>query len=168
MGIVEEFLGLNYRQVTTGHYKLLLMLYQGTEPHFMCCHRGNRGSEKVIVFGIQPFLCRNHTNSQSKDKSFIYGHSTAYQRIESWCSQLFKSMTSSWIPFFKDMVANGLFDINLNFHLQCLHFCFFGVLRHKLTRLNLFGIVIAFVILEIQLAKAVIQMCFISHLKVQE
>ena len=91
-------------------------------PHVV---RGNHGTENVIVCGIQQFLRRNHTDSQSKDKSFIYGHSTANQCIESWWSQLFKSMTSWWITFFKDMVINGLFDISLNFHLQCLRFCFF-------------------------------------------
>ena len=30
------------------------------------------------------------------------------------------------------MVVNGLFDISLNLHLQCLRFCFFGVLQHEL------------------------------------
>ena len=87
--------------------------------------RGDRGTENLIVCGIQRFFRRNHTDSQSKEKSFIYGHSTANQRIESWWSQLFKSMTSWWITFFKDMVLNGLFDISLNLHLQCLRFCFF-------------------------------------------
>ena len=92
-------------------------------PRFV---RGDRGTENV----------RNHTDSQSKDRSFIYGHSTANQRIESWWSQLFKSMTSWWITFFKDMVVNGLFDIFLNLHLQCLRFCFFGVLQHELDEIK--------------------------------
>ena len=97
---------------------------------------GDRGTEKVIACGIQRLFRRNHTDSQSKDKSFIYGHSTANQRIESWWSQLFKSMTSWWITFFKDMVVNGLFDISLNLHLQCLRFCFFGVLQHELDEIK--------------------------------
>ena len=110
--------------------------------YYLCCIkvlnliprvvRGDRGTENVIVYRIQSFFRRNHTDSQSKDKSFIYGHSTANQRIESWWSQLFKSMTSLWITFFKDMVANGLFDISLNLRLQCLRFCFFGVSQHEL------------------------------------
>ena len=114
--------------------------------YYLCCIkklnliprvvRGDRGTENVIVCGIQRFLRRNHTYSQSKDKSFIYGHSTANQRIESWWSQLFKSMTSWWITFFKDMVVNGLFDISLNLHLQCLRFCFFGVLQHELDEIK--------------------------------
>ena len=77
-------------------------------------------------------LCRNHTDSQSKEKSFLYGRSTANQRIESWWSQLFKSMTTRWIIFFKAMVANGLFHISLNLHLQCLHNVSIGVLQHEL------------------------------------
>ena len=86
--------------------------------------RGDRGTENVIVSAVQRFFPRNHTNSQSKDRSFLYGHPTANQRIESWWSQLFKSMTFWWITFFKDMVVNGLFDINLNLHLLCLFFIF--------------------------------------------
>ena len=38
----------------------------------------------------------------------------------------------------------------------------------SLTRLNLFGTVIAFVISEIETAKVVVQIYFISHPKVQE
>ena len=61
--------------------------------YYLCClkelnHiprvvRGVCGTENVIVCGIQRFFCRNHTNSQSKDRTFVYGHSTANQRIES-------------------------------------------------------------------------------------
>ena len=79
--------------------------------------RGDRGTGNVIVCGIQRFFRRNHTDSQSKDRSFICGHSTANQHIESWWSPLFKSRTSWWITFFVDMVVNGLFDISLNLHL---------------------------------------------------
>ena len=135
-------------------------------PHVV---RGDNGTENVTVCGIQRFLRRNHTDSQSNDKSFIYGHSAANQRIESWWSQLFKSMTSWWITFFKGMVVNGLFDISLNLHLQCLRFWFFLVHYPMcLTRSNLFGIVIAFVILKIKIGQVVDQMYFISHPKVQE
>ena len=46
-------------------------------------------------------------------------------------------------------------------------FLFFVVYYNmSLTRLNLFGIVIAVVILEIQTAQVVVQMYFISHPKV--
>ena len=48
-------------------------------------------------------------------------------------------------------------------------FLFFLVYYNmSLTRLNLFGIVIAFIILEIQTAQVVVQMYLISSPKVQE
>ena len=34
------------------------------------------------------------------------------------------------------MVVNGQFDISLNLHLQCLRFCFFGVLQHELDEIK--------------------------------
>ena len=53
------------------------------ENYYLCCIkelkpiprvvRGDRGTENVIVCGIQRFFRRNHTKSQSKEKSFIYG-----------------------------------------------------------------------------------------------
>ena len=114
--------------------------------YYLCCIkklnliprvvRGDRGTENVIVCRIQRFLRRNHTDSQGKDKIFIYGHSAANQRIESWWSQLFKSMTSWWITSFKDMVVKGLFDISLNLYLQCLCFWFFGVLQYELDEIK--------------------------------
>ena len=97
--------------------------------------RGHRGIENVIVCGIQRFLRRNQTDSQSKDNSFIHGLSTANQPIESCWSQLFKSVTSWSINFFKDMVINGLFDISWSLHLQCLR-GFFGVLQHELGEIK--------------------------------
>ena len=62
--------------------------------YYLCCIkelnliprvvRGDRGTENVTVCKIQRFFGRNHTESKSKDRSFINGHSTANQRIESW------------------------------------------------------------------------------------
>ena len=37
---------------------------------------------------------------------------------------------------FKDTIVNGLFDINLNMHLQCLLFPCFGVLQHELHQMK--------------------------------
>ena len=34
------------------------------------------------------------------------------------------------------MVVYGLFDISLNLHLQCLRFCFFGVLQHEFDEIK--------------------------------
>ena len=62
--------------------------------------------------------------------------------IEScWC-QLFKSITSWSITFFKGMFVDGLVDISLNLDLQCLRFWgvfFLLYLSTSFTRLNLFS-----------------------------
>ena len=130
--------------------------------------RGDHGTKNVIVWGIQEFFCRHHTNSQSKDRSFIYGPSTANQHIESWWSQSFKSMALWWITFFKVMFVNGLFDISINLHLQYLHFCFFGVLQHELDKTKSLLNSHHIHHMRIQTAQVVIQMYFISHPKVYE
>ena len=83
MDIVEEIFGLNYcRAIAT--LKLLHIKEMNLIPRVI---RGDGETENVIVCGIQRFFRRNHTDSQSKDRSFMYGHSTANQRIESWWSQ---------------------------------------------------------------------------------
>ena len=130
MDLVKEFFGLIYHQAITALKLLQTITYAVIKELNLIPRvaRGGLGTENVVVRGIQRFFRRNHTNSRSREKSFSYGHSTANQRIQSWWSQLFKSMTSWWITFFKDMVVNGLFDISLNLHLQCLRFCFFGVI----------------------------------------
>ena len=46
--------------------------------------RSDRGSENVILGGIQRFFRRLHTDWQSGVNSFRYGTSTSNQRIESW------------------------------------------------------------------------------------
>ena len=59
--------------------------------YYLCCIKelkliprvviGVRGTENVIVRGIQRFFHRNHTDSQSKERSFVYGHSKPTYKI---------------------------------------------------------------------------------------
>ena len=63
------------------NYYLCCMKKLNLIPHVV---RGDHGTENVNASVIQRFLRRKHTDSQSKYKIFIYGHSTANQRIESW------------------------------------------------------------------------------------
>lgn len=57
------------------------------------CIRADRGSENVMVCGMQRFLRRDGIDSVAGDKSFLYGTSTSNQRIEAWWSILKKSRT---------------------------------------------------------------------------
>lgn len=46
--------------------------------------RADRGTEQVSVEEMQMFLRRNHPDSFAGERSFLYGRSTANQRIEGW------------------------------------------------------------------------------------
>ena len=50
--------------------------------------RGDRETENVNVAAIQRFYRRDSEDEFSGEKSFIYGRSTANQRIEAWWGRL--------------------------------------------------------------------------------
>ena len=96
------------------------------------CIRGDRGTENGIVCGIQRFFRRYHGDSSAGKYSFLYGSSTSNQRIESWWSILKRSRTVWWIHFFKDMVDAGILDLSLKYHIDCLRYCFLGIIQSEL------------------------------------
>ena len=80
MGWLYALLSMNNPKVIGGYYldcvKELKLI-----PRVI---RAARGTKNVIICGIHwYFFQRNDTDNQSKDKSFINGHSTANQGIES-------------------------------------------------------------------------------------
>ena len=94
--------------------------------------RADRGSENVNIGGIQRFFRRNQTDRQSGNNSFRFGTSTSNQRIESWWSQLRKSRMNWWINYFKDMRDSYLFDGSILYHVECLRFCYIGLIQTEL------------------------------------
>ena len=68
------------------------------------------------------------------DKSFLYGKSVTNQRIEAWWSFLRKSNTDWWMRFFKDLSDLGHFDNSNIIHVECLRFCFMGLIREELYK----------------------------------
>ena len=80
--------------------------------------RADRGSENIILGGMQRFFRRNHVDSLAGWNSFRYGTSTSNQRIESWWSQCRRSRMNWWINYFKDLRDRGIFDVSLNYQLQ--------------------------------------------------
>ena len=97
--------------------------------------RGYRGTENVYVAGLQRFFRRNCTDSMAGDKSFLYGRSVSNQRIEAWWSFLRKSDTGWWIRFFKDLNDTGHLDNSNQIQLDCIKFCFTGLIQEELTRI---------------------------------
>lgn len=112
-----------------GSYFMDFVRINGTIPDIV---RTDRGSENITIAGIQRFFRRNHNDSRSGEKSFIYGRSTSNQRIEAWWSCFRRNRTNWWIDFFKQMVEEGQINLDLHYHLECLRFCFIGILQSEL------------------------------------
>ena len=95
------------------------------------CVRVDRGSENIIVGGIQNFF-RGESN-QVNEICFRYGPSTQNQRIESWWSMFRRNRCNWWINFFKDFCYESeLLDLSIPFHVQLLRFCFIPILQLEL------------------------------------
>ena len=95
--------------------------------------RSDRGTENVVLAGIQQYFRHNDADQFAGRNSFRYGTSTANQRIEAWWSQLRRHRANWWINFFKDMTALGIFDASNEIHLQCIRFCFLPILQRELN-----------------------------------
>ncbi|KAF3847207.1 hypothetical protein F7725_020235 [Dissostichus mawsoni] len=93
--------------------------------------RDNRGTKNGHVREMQLFLHRNQTDHHAGEGSFIYGCSTANQRIESWWGVLHKQSVQFWMDTFKTLKDDGYFtgdflDKNL------VQFCFLNLLQEEL------------------------------------
>lgn len=96
------------------------------------CIRCDRGTENIVVGGIQRYFRRNNLDRHSGHLSFRYGPSTRNQRIEAWWSIFRKNRANWWINFFKDLCENTPFDPSINFHVECLRYCFMGLIQSEL------------------------------------
>ncbi|KAI9522092.1 hypothetical protein NQZ68_039741 [Dissostichus eleginoides] len=90
--------------------------------------RADRGTKNGHVREMQLFLRRNQTDHHAGEGSFIYGCSTANQRIESWWGVLRKQSVQFWMDTFKILKDDGYFtgdflDKNL------VQFCFLNLLQ---------------------------------------
>lgn len=70
----------------------------------------------------------------AEKKSFMYGRSTANQRIEGWWSMLRKHCSDWWIKYFKDLRDRRLFNDDDIIHRECLKFCFMDLLQNELHK----------------------------------
>lgn len=90
------------------------------------CIRVDRGSENVVLGGMQTFFHGDET-------CFRYGPSTQNQRIESWWSTFRRNRCNWWISFFKDFCfESDLLDLSIAFHVELLRFCFIPLIQTEL------------------------------------
>ena len=90
--------------------------------------RGDRGTENCFVQTMQTLLRRNHADSLAGDKSFIYGQSTANQRIESWWPVLRKHCTQYWMNTFTKLKDEGQFSGD-SLDKNLIAFCFLKLVQ---------------------------------------
>ncbi|XP_068738529.1 uncharacterized protein, partial [Montipora capricornis] len=61
--------------------------------------RADCGTENVVVAGLQRFFRSEATDDFAGEKSFLYGTSSANQRIEAWWSFLRKANSNWWMNY---------------------------------------------------------------------
>ena len=94
--------------------------------------RSDCGTENVYIAAIQRYLRRNGHDGMAGVKSFLYGKSTANQRIEAWWSILRRTNSNWWINFFKDMRDSGIYNSSNPIQYSCLQFCFMPIVQAEL------------------------------------
>ncbi|XP_033731739.1 uncharacterized protein LOC117321431 [Pecten maximus] len=93
---------------------------------FPCFIRGDRGTENANVAQMQEFL--------SERRSFIYGRSTANQRIEMFWNFLRKQCCQFWMDSLSCLVEEGLFD-GYFLDRNLVQFCFLRLLQADLDEM---------------------------------
>ena len=100
--------------------------------------RADMGTENCRVALLQQFMRRDGTDSWSGESSFLYGKSTANQRIESFWSILRKQHCQFWISQFKQLKEDGYFT-GTDIDKELIRFCFLQliqVLYYKLVSIT--------------------------------
>lgn len=122
----------NDPKVTASYFVNCLMEHK-LVPRLM---RTDRGSENIIIGGIQRYLRRDCDDDNAGYNSFKFGPSTRNQRIEAWWSILRKTRFSWWIDYFKDWCETGSFDASISYHVEVIRFCFIGLIQTELDEVK--------------------------------
>jgi len=86
------------------------------------------GTENGHVEQIQRFLRRNAADRFAGDRSFLYGKSTANQRIEAWWGILRKEQAQFWIELNGELKNDGVFDGDV-LDKGLIQFCFMKLIQ---------------------------------------
>ena len=92
----------------------------------------------MAVLNMQPIhiLLRDSAGDNNSVNSFSIVPSTHNQRIEAYWSKLRQDRIGWWQYFFRDMVDLELFNPASRVLVDCLKFCFIGVLRKALEEME--------------------------------
>ncbi|KAK2558002.1 hypothetical protein P5673_019570 [Acropora cervicornis] len=99
--------------------------------------RRRRRLTRRLYFSYGPNFCW-HVDGYDKlkagdpyagDRAHRYGSSPKNQRIENWWSFFRRGSSTWWIDFFNQMCDSELLDLGDELQVECLWFCFSGVLQ---------------------------------------
>ncbi|XP_047661982.1 uncharacterized protein LOC113646972 [Tachysurus fulvidraco] len=90
-----------------GGYFLETVRTFGGSPQIL---RADMGTENSVIRDVQRYLRRGDADQLAGERSFIYGKSTANQRIESWWGILGKECVDLWLEYFHQIKDEGYFD----------------------------------------------------------
>jgi len=90
--------------------------------------RADNGTENGHVCAIQQFMRRNDADEFSGQKSFLYGRSTANQRIEFLWGMLRKQCMQFWMDLFSSLSHNGDFCGDA-LDKAFIQFCFMDIIQ---------------------------------------
>ena len=131
---VETERSNNLPEVTASYY------LECVKEHGFCPlkTRTDCGTENGIIAAMQCFFRSEDNAPYSGASAHVFGTSTSNQRVENWWSHFKKSCSSWWIQFFKDLVDSGQVDSANEIHMECLWFCFHGILQQELDDMKLY------------------------------
>ena len=95
--------------------------------------RADMGTENGHVAVIQRFLRSNGVDNLAQN-SFLYGKSTANQRIEFWWSILRKENSEFWIKLFHAIKNDGYF-CGYQLEKEIVQFCFLNLIQVGLMKM---------------------------------
>lgn len=101
----------------------------GGAPSVLRC---DPGTETFDVADIQTLLREGHNDTMA-NVAVMYGSSTHNQRIERWWGFLRQSLITDYQMILSGMRDTGLLDTSDPIHMDCVRFCFTGVLRKELN-----------------------------------
>ncbi|XP_060713398.1 uncharacterized protein LOC132837645 [Tachysurus vachellii] len=89
------------------------------------------GTENSVIMDVQRYLRRGEADQLAGERSFIYGKSTANQRIESWWGILRKECVDLWLEYFHQIKDEGYFNGSF-LDKNLVLFCFLGLIQEEL------------------------------------
>jgi hypothetical protein len=100
--------------------------------------RADRGTENVNVEQMQSFLRDANNDERARmNTTFLYGRSTANQRIEAWWSKFGQQGMTTWIQHFKELSDAGIVDTSDNLDIECCRFSYMDLLQQELDEIRL-------------------------------